>query len=164
MAIMDKLAEFADDFAIADVGTAGTKNLTNQYDIQAIRDIANSGQSVYLIVAVGAEEVITGGSAGTLKVQLASDDSASIATDGTQSIHFTSAAFVTDDAAANDAALSAGKVLVCVPLPFGAGEPYERYVGVQIVIGTTTITAGKLNAWLSLTPVTGPVHYADAVN
>jgi hypothetical protein len=161
MAIMDKLVEFADEFDISAVGTAGTKNLTNQIDLQVVRDIGN-GEPVYLVVAVGATEVITGGNAGTIEVQLVSDDSASIATDGSASLHYASQAFVTDDADANDAALSAGKVLVCVPLPLDGGEPYERYLGVQIVIATTTITAGTLNAWLSLTPVHSPRHYPKA--
>lgn len=163
MAIIDKLLEFADEFDISAVGTAGTKNLTNQIDLGSVRDIGN-GEPIYLIVAVGATEVITGGSAGTMKVALVSDDSASIATDGSASQHFLSQAFVTDDAAANDAALTAGKILVCVPLPLDGGEPYEQFLGVQIIIGTNTITAGTLNAWLSKTPVHSPRSYADATN
>jgi hypothetical protein len=63
-------------------------------------------------------------------------------------VHFKSRDFVTDDAAANDAALSAGAFPVIVALPM-EGQAYERYLAVQAVIATTTVTAGKINAFLT---------------
>lgn len=162
MAILDKLLEIADEYNIADPGTAGTVLLPNQIPLSVARDIGN-GQPVYLVIAVGSTEIITGGSAGSLAFRLVSDDTAAIHAT-TCSKHMETQAFVTDDAAANDAALSAGKILYCGALPLDGGEPYETFLGVQAVIATTTITEGTLNVWLSLTPVHSPRSYPDAVN
>lgn len=162
MAVMDKYNEFADEYDIASPGTAGTVLLTNQIDLGAnARDIG-VGKTPYLVIAVGATEIITGGSAGTLTFRLVSDDTASIHAT-TCSIHYVSKPFVTDDANANE--LEVGSILVCVPLPAGGGaEPYERYLGVQAIIATTTITAGTLNAYLTYDPPTQWKAYADATN
>ena len=161
MAIMDKFNEFADEYDIASPGTAATVLLTNQIDTGVVRDIG-VGRAPYLVIAVGATEIITGGSAGTLTFRLVSDDSASIHAT-TCSIHYVSKAFVTDDANANE--LEVGSILVCLPLPSGGGaEPYERYLGVQAIIATTTITAGTLNAYLTYDPPTQWKAYADATN
>jgi hypothetical protein len=162
MAIMDSRMEFADEYDIATPGTAGTVLLTNQIDLGAELPDIGVGRTLYLVIAVGATEIITGGSAGTLTFRLVSDDSASIHAT-TCSKHYVSKDFVTDDAAANE--LDAGTLLVCVPLPAGGGaEPYERYLGVQAIIGTTTITAGTLNVYLTYDPPTQWRAYADATN
>ena len=57
-----------------------------------------------------------------------------------------SASLVTDDAAANSAALNAGGTILMAALPLGT---YERYLGILATIGTTTVTAGKINAFLT---------------
>ena len=63
---------------------------------------------------------------------------------------------------ANSALLNVGGVLACVPLP-GEGAVYEEFYGIQAVIGTTTITAGAINAFLTLNPV-GWRAYAEGKN
>jgi hypothetical protein len=107
-------------------------------------------------------EIITGGAAGTIVFKLASDAQAAIATDGTATEHFVSRAFVTDDSAANDAEMNAGAYPVIVALPM-EGKAYERYLGILVTIGTTTVTAGKINAFLTH-DVAKYKNYADATN
>lgn len=156
--IHDKRTEFAD--AVSVTGSAGTALIGNQIDSEVVRDLGN-GKPVYLVITVDTE-IITGGSAGTIQFQLVSDASASIAVDGSATVHYASRLFVTDDAAANDAAMNAGGVPVCVALPL-EGPAYERYLGILAVIATTTVTAGKINAFLTLDPY-GWKAYPDASN
>lgn len=155
--ILDKLTEFADAQSVA--GTAGTTiNVGSQIDLGSARDIG-AGQPLYLVINVDTS-IITGGSAGTIAFQLASDSTASIATNGTQTIHYTSKAFVTDDDALNE--LDAGETAVIIALPM-EGVAYEQFLGVQAVIGTTDTTAGKINAFLTHDPSKWKA-YADATN
>lgn len=160
MALSDVLAQFTADAGDTVAHAAGTVNLTNQYDLGvAGRDIA-TGHPVFLVVVVTAD-ILTGGAAGSIAFHLVSDSTAAIATDGTQSTHYKSAAFVTDD----DPVIPAGTVLFNCALPVidnyvsksvagvwvttGSGAPYERYLGVQYVITTTTTTAGTVKAFLT---------------
>lgn len=156
--IMDERLEFADAVA---VGTStGTILVGDVIDLQVARDIGQ-GQPVYWIITTDTE-IITGGSAGTIKFQLASDAQAAIATDGSATVHADTGTFVTDDAAANSAQLNAGGVIACIPLPV-QGQVYERYLGVLSIIATTAVTAGKINTFLTLDPI-GWKAYADASN
>lgn len=155
--ILDERTEFADAASV--VGTAGTTiNVGDQIDLGSARDIG-AGQPLYLVITVDTS-IITGGAAGTIAFQLASDSTASIATNGTQTIHYTSKAFVTDDDALNE--LDAGETAVVIALPM-EGVAYEQFLGVQAVIGTTDTTAGKINAFLTH-DVAKWKAYADATN
>lgn len=156
--IHDKRTEFADAVSVA--GSAGTALIGSQIDSAVVRDLGN-GKTVFLVITVDTE-IITGGSAGTIQFQLVSDASASIAVDGSATVHYASRLFVTDDAAANDAEMNAGGVPVCVALPL-QGPAYERYLGILAVIATTTVTAGKINAFLTLDPY-GWKAYPDTSN
>lgn len=152
--ILDKFNEFADATSVA--GTAGTALVGNVIDLGAeSRDIGN-GEPLYLVIQTDTE-IITAGSAGTIQFQLASDSTADLATSAT--VHFASASLVTDDAAANSAALNAGGVIAAVALPQGT---YERYLGILAVIGTTEVTAGKINAFLTK-DVASWKAYADGI-
>jgi hypothetical protein len=154
--ILDERNEFADAVSVAAV--AGTALIGDVIDLgSASRDIG-SGQPVYLIIQTDAE-IITGGSAGTIKFQLASDSTANLATSPT--IHLDTGTLVTDDAAANDARLNAGGLIFSAPLPQGA--LYERYLGILAVIGTTTVTAGSINAFLSFDQPPAQRAYPDAM-
>lgn len=155
--IIDNFAEFADATSVA-AGT-GTALIGDVYDLSATPGIGDS--DIYLIMSVDTS-IITGGSAGTIQFFLASDAQAAIATDGSATIHWTSKSFVTDDDALND--LDAGDIICQVKLPIAAeGTTYERYLGILATIGTTTVTAGKINAFLTKDPriVKG---YANATN
>lgn len=141
--ILDERNEFADAVSVA--GSAGTALIGDVIDLGGTSQDIGNGQPLYLVIQTDTE-IVTGGSAGTIQFTLASDASASIATDGSATAHVVSASFVTDDAAANSAALNAGGVIAAVALPMGT---YERYLGVLATIGTTTVTAGKINAFLT---------------
>jgi hypothetical protein len=156
--IIDEQNEFADATSVA--LAAGTHLIGDVIDLGRAGDDIGNGEPLYLIGTVDTS-VITGGTAGTIKFQLASDAQAAIATDGSASIHFETKTFVTDDDALND--LDAGDVIICIALPNGAGVEYERYLGILAVVGTTTITAGKVNFFLSKDPQRWK-PYADATN
>jgi hypothetical protein len=157
--IMDEYNEFADAVSVA--AAAGTALIGDVIDLGAVhRDIGN-GKPVYLVITTDTE-IITAGAAGTLAFALASDAQAAIATDGSATIHWQSRNFVTDDAAANSPELNAGGVIACIALPL-EGAVYERYLGILAITATTTTTAGKINAFLTLTP-TGWDAYPDASN
>lgn len=146
--IMDERTEFADAASVA--AAAGTALIGDVIDLGAVARDMGSGQPLYLVITTDTE-IITGGSAGTIAFQLASDAQAAIATDGSASVHIDTGTFVTDDSAANSAQLNAGGVIFCGPLPL-QGRVYERYLGILAVIATTTVTAGKINAFLTLDP------------
>jgi hypothetical protein len=153
---VDKLNEFCDATSVA--ATAGTALVGNVIDLGATsRDIGN-GEPTYLVITTDTE-VITAGSAGTITIKLASDAQAAIATDGSATVHLTTAALVTDDAAVNSAVLNAGGVIMVAALPRGT---YERYLGILATVATTEVTAGKINAFLTSDP-TGWVAYANAI-
>lgn len=142
--ILDERNEFADATSVA--GAAGTALIGDAIDLGGSnRDIGN-GQPLYLVIQAETE-IITGGTAGTIEFQLASDAQAAIATDGSATKHVSTGSIVTDDAAANDSRLNAGNYIYVGVLPQGA--LYERYLGILAVIGTTTVTAGKINAFLT---------------
>lgn len=145
--IMDDRLEFADAVSVA--AAAGTALIGDVIDLQVAGDIGN-GYPIYLVITTDTE-IITGGSAGTIQFILASDAQAAIATDGSATAHITTTAFVTDDAAANSAQLNAGGIIFMGPVPM-EGVVYERYLGVLAVIATTTVTAGKINAFLTKDP------------
>lgn len=154
--IMDERTEFADAVSVA--AAAGTALIGDVIDLEVARGIGN-GEPLFLVITVDTS-IITGGSAGTISFSLASDAQAAIATDGSATIHFTSKLFVTDDDALND--LDAGAMAVAVALPL-EGPVYERYVGILATIATTTVTAGKINAFLTH-DVAKWKAYADAAN
>jgi len=157
--ILDERNEFADAASVA--AAAGTALIGDVIDLgSAHRDIGN-GQPVYFVITTDTE-IITGGAAGTVKFQLVSDAAAAIATDGSATVHIDTGTFVTDDAAANDSQLNAGGVICCIALPI-EGHVYERYLGVLCVTATTTTTAGKINAFLTLDP-TGWQAYPEGAN
>ncbi len=157
---LDERNEFADAVSVA--AAAGTALIGDVFDSGAAHRDLGSGKPLWFVITVDTE-IITGGNAGTLQFALVSDAQAAIATDGTASVHYLSKAFVTDDAAANDAQMNAGGMPVCVVLPV-EGVVYERYLGVLAITATTTTTAGKINAFLTFDQPPGWRAYPDAVN
>ena len=146
--ILDSRNEFCDAVAL-NTGAAGSYLLGNQIDqgVTASPGPAGHGTELYLVIAV--DTGITAGSAGTVSFSLVSDDSASIATNGTATVHFTTAAFVTGTGTGTTT-LKPGPVLAVVALPRAFN--YERYLGVLQTTGTAAITAGKINAFLTTDP------------
>lgn len=157
--ILDERLEFADAVSVA--AAAGTALIGDVIDLTLASGPNDIGadDSLYLVIQTDTE-IITGGSAGTIRFQLVSDAQAAIATDGSATVHFDTGTIVTDDAAANAAVLDAGGVIACVKLPRGT---YERYLGILCITATTTTTAGKINAFLTH-DVGRWQAYADAAN
>lgn len=156
--ILDSTCEFCD--AVSVVGTAGATTLIgSQIDTSIIRDVG-AGRPVYLVVNVDTA-IVTAGVAGTFGLQLVSDDTAAIATNGTATVHIRTPNYVTDDVPT----IPAGSTLLCQALPSGLyrDNDYERYLGILLTVNTANTTAGKINAFLTLDP-TGWTPYVDAVN
>lgn len=144
--ILDERTEIADAASVAN--TAGASYLIgDQIPLSVVRDIGN-GQAVYLVITCSTS-IITAGAAGTISFSLVSDSSASIATNGTATVHWQSRNFVTDDDALN--ALDAGDIIACVALPL-EGAAYEGFLGLLYTVTTTDTSAGAINAFLTLDP------------
>lgn len=137
--IMDSTFEFCDATAL-NTGAAGTYLIGNVVDLVKARDIGN-GRVTYLVISV--DTAVTSGSSATVQFILASDAQAAIATDGSATAHWTSAAIP-------KASLVAGYKLV-VPLPLES-PVYEEFLGILQVTGVAALTAGKVNAYLTLDP------------
>ena len=161
--ILDERNEFADAASVA--AAAGTALIGDVIDLDPCAVSPNTtfnlGTSDMWVVIQTDTEIITGGSAGTIEFFVVSD---SLATLGSATVanctqHLTSGSLVTDDAAANDDKLNAGGTILCAKLPSGA---YERYLGILCTVGTTTVTAGKINAFLTSDPALYRA-YADNV-
>ena len=135
--ILDERNEFCDATAL-NTGAAGTYLVGDQIDLGVVRDIGN-GEPLYLVITV--DTLPTSGGAATAQFTLASDDSASIATNSTASTHFQTKSFAISE-------MAAGKVLAAVPLPM-EGVAYERYLGILQTTGTAAFTGGKINAFLT---------------
>lgn len=144
--IMDERLEFADAASVA--AAAGTALIGDVIDLGAVQRDIGAGQQAWLVITC-ATSIITGGAAGTIQFKLSSDAQAAIATDGSATDHIVTAAFVTDDDALNR--WDAGQVIFAGPIP-SEGAAYERYLGILAVIATTTVTAGAINAFITLDP------------
>ena len=147
--ILDERTVFCDAQTL-NTGAAGTYNIGDQIDLGlAGRSPTSPGDHLYLVIQVATG--IGAGSAGTVQFQLVSDDTATPATNGTQSIHLQTRAFTTGTGTAAGA-LRPGTVLAVVQVPL-EGVVYERYLGVQQVTGTAAINAGAVDAFLTPSPV-----------
>ena len=150
---IDERAEFAD--AVAVTTGAGTNLIGDVMDLTSNRDIGQ-GHPMYLVIQV--TTAFAGGTA--MQFVLASDSTATIATDGTETRHYSSDVLTV-------AQLTAG-FTATIALPMGdtaQGEDtagYERYLGV-LGIGTGTMTAGSVNLFLTPDPY-GWTSYPDGNN
>lgn len=157
--ILDETLEFCDATSVA--YTAQTVLIGDVVDLGAdVKDFGMGSPQLWLVMNVDTE-IITGGTAGTIAFQLASDAQAAIAIDGSATVHLTTPTFVTDDAAANSAALNAGGTLMAVALPHGT---YERYLGILCTVGTTTTTAGAVNAFITAEEPSKILSYPQGSN
>ena len=155
--ILDERTEFADATSVA--AAAGTALIGDVYDTG--ETVSNMGVSsdLWFVITVDTE-IITAGAAGTVRFQLVSDATSTVATDGSATVHLDTGTLVSDDAAANDSRLNAGATLYAAKLP---SMNYERWLGVLCITATTTTTAGKINAFLTPTLYANR-HYPDAQN
>lgn len=148
--ILDERNEFADATAL-NTGAAGSYLVGDVIDLTAIGADIGQGTELWLVIQV--DTTATSGGSATGKFALCSDAQAAIAVDGSQTIHFETAAIPV-------ATLVAGYQVCAIRLPLGT---YERYLGIVQTTGTAAFTAGKINAFL--TADVGKIkHYADATN
>lgn len=147
--IFDKRTQFCDATALDTSGT-NTDLIGDVVDLGAeARDIGN-GQTLYLVIQV--ETTVTSGGSATVDFKLASDAQAAIATDGSATVHLTSGPVPV-------ASLVAGyKLIYTLPM----GVDYERYLGILTDTATAALTAGKINAFLTLDPH-GTKAYPNAI-
>jgi hypothetical protein len=134
--ILDERNEFADATALSTSAT-GRALVGDVIDLGATSSDIGNGEQMYLVIQV--DTAVTSGGSATVSFELASDASASIATDGSATVHAVTAAIP-------KASLVAGYVAAAVALPIGT---YERYLGILQNVGTAALTAGKVNAFLT---------------
>jgi hypothetical protein len=145
--IMDKTTEFAD--AENCFANASTILVGDQIDLGTGVKNVGRGQPLYLVV-----QVTTAAAGGTsINLQLASDAAASIATDGSATVHWQTGAVAVAD-------FTVGRTWV-VALPQGTDD-YERYLGI-LAVNAGANSAGAINAFLTLDPQAWEA-YPDAVN
>ena len=142
--LMDKRTQFAAAVAIG--GSTGRRLVGDVIDLENIRDIGGPN-NVYLVVQLAV--AMTSGGSATVAIELASDAAAAIATDGSATVHATSDTFDFDAVAVGDTLFQ-----IAIP-PEKAGAIYERYLGILVNVGVAALTAGSINAFLTLQP---PMH------
>jgi len=141
--IFDARLEFADAAAVTYAPT--TANLPNQIDTGSIvRDIGN-GDPMYVVVMVDTA-ITVATTAGTIRYRIVSDDTAAISTT-TCTVHATSPSYATSSTATAANRTTAGSVAWVFKL--SQGIAYERFLGVQVMVGTNTIAAGKVNSFIT---------------
>ena len=153
--ILDERTEFADAAAIAlNIGNAIAPN-TDVIDLGATPTLRalTAGEPVYLVLQA---DTAFAGSGATVQFQLASDSTANLATSKTVHIDTGAISLGTDNAAW--AIQGYTKVYALPP-----DATYERYLGLWMTVASANVTAGKLNAFLTLTPPIQTI-YPDATN
>lgn len=139
--ILDERTEFCDATAL-NTGGAGSYLIGDVIDTgSVVRDLGR-GHDLYFVVQV--TTAVTSAGAATVQFHLASDAQAAIATDGTASYHISSGAI-------GKATLVAGYRVLEQTLP-NAGTAYERYLGVLQTTAVAALTAGAVDAFLTLKP------------
>jgi hypothetical protein len=145
--ILDERNEFADATSVA--AAAGTALIGDVIDLG--NDGVNDVDDLYAVITVDTE-IATAAAAGTVQFFLVSDALATLGAGVVSACttHVASPIFVTG-ATTVQPLLAAGKTLMQVELPKGQ---YERYLGILCTTATTTTTTGKVNCFLTPTPVT----------
>ena len=146
--IFDDRLEFVDNTALTTA--TGTNLQGDVIDITSSRDWG-MGEPLYLVIQF--TEAVTSGGSATVQFKLLSDAAAAIATDGTATQH-------ADTGALAKTVCTLGHRII---LPIGVGVTFERFVGITLTTATATLTAGKIDAFLTKDPV-GWTAYADATN
>lgn len=139
--LMDKRTTFASAVAIG--GSTGRRLVGDVIDIGALRDIG-APSNIWLVVQL--QTAMTSGGSATVQIELASDAQAAIATDASATVHATSESFAFDSKVVGDT------LFQCLLPPEAADVTYERYLGILVNVGTAALTAGKINAFLTLQP------------
>ncbi len=139
--IIDERTEFCDATAL-NTGAAGSYLVGDVIDLGLLYG-STTGDNVGVVddlwLVIQVDTAATSGGSATGQFHLASDSTASIATDGSATYHFSTSAIPV-------ASLTAGYTVAMVKIPVGT---YERYLGILQTTGTAAFTAGKINAFLT---------------
>jgi len=155
--ILDERSEFADATALSTAGT-GRALFGDVIDLggaafnPVVPGDVGQGRDLYLVISI--DTAVTSGAAASVSFELSSDAQAAIATDGTATLHYSTAAIP-------KATLVAGYVVAVVALPW-QNPAYERFLGIVQNVVTTALTAGKVNAFLTTEPAKWS-SYPDAI-
>lgn len=145
--IVDALNTFCDNVAL-NTGAAGSYILGDVIDLGTFARGLGSDPEAYLVITV--DTAATSAGAATGQFSLVTDDNAAMAS---PVVLFSSATFPL-------ASLVAGARVLVVDLP-GTGLA-ERYLAIQQTTGVAAFTAGKINAFITLSPP-GPYAYPDGL-
>ena len=140
--------------ATAAFAAAGTALVGNQIQFGTLATMKNplrGSQDLFLVLTITTAFV---GATATIDVQLASDDTAAIATNGTATGHWR-----TQPQAV--ATMTAGRRWI-VPMPWDP-DP-EAFLGILVTTATATTTAGAITAELMIGAPQDWVALPDAVN
>jgi len=137
---MDELLEFADAESVIDA-SGDTQLLGDVIDLGA-GGTGFHGKQMYLVISVDTE-VDSAMDGATIQFQLASDAAAGIATNGDASVHV-------DTGAIAETALVEGAMFVFPVPPSGGVDAFERYLGILQTTGGENVTAGAVNAFLTM--------------
>lgn len=140
--ILDERLEFADATSVA--AAAGTAVIGDVVDLGANPADLGIGEDMWVILQVDTAFVAAG--AGTIQFYVVSDSLATLggAVVASCTTHLTTGSLAT--AASTPAGQTAGSILLAARLPSGT---YERYLGILCTIATQTVSAGKINAFLT---------------
>lgn len=140
--IFDTSLQLANNTAVGT--TAGTTLIGTQIDTTVAGTL--DPQDLFFTVIV-TTAIATASAAGTLQLKLASDTTAAVSTTTAQDIVITEA-FPTG---ATTAIIPVGTVLYTGALPkdLGTFTASRRFLGLLAIIGTTTLTAGSVSAYLT---------------
>lgn len=143
--ILDERTEIADATSVA--AAAGTAVIGDVIDLGALPLPYDLGidEDIWLVAQVDTAIVAAG--AGTIQFFVVSDALSTLGGGVVASCttHFATAALVT--AASTPVGQRAGDTLFAIKLP--AGVNYERYLGILCTIATQTVSAGKINAFVT---------------
>lgn len=139
--IIDTLVEFCNATALPTSTSSDSVLIGNVANINPVLKNtlvdAGNGYPVYFVLIV---TTAVAGVSATTTFNLATDSTANLATSRTN--HITTPALPT-------ATLAAGYTFIQA-LPWGV--TYEQYMGVWCTVATATLTAGKVNAFLTMAP------------
>ena len=146
--IKDARAEFCAATALSTAAT-GLALVGNVLDQMIAKD-AGEGRPLYLVIQV--TTAVTSAGAATVQFEFVSDSVAALHVDGSAQVHWASAIIP-------KASLVAGYELI-TPLPWGSGVTYKEFLGIEQNVGTAALTAGAINAFLTLDPALSPTYPA----
>ncbi len=140
MAIFDAMFELSDDQDIGALTATEVAASSNVVNWSASDLEMGAGEPLWLNIRMGTEALLSSGSA-TLTVALKRETDGTIDTDST-TVWTTPVLAI--------AGLTAGAWIMRMPLPYNIDE--DAFMGLLYTVGTATVSAGKVDAWIDHGP------------